>query len=126
MDAGIPYVACYIDDIIMSGTTIEEHRRNLQEVLLRLKVKGISVKREKCEFFSKSMQYLGYIISEVRLATVPSKTEATVKAPLPKNVQELRSFLGLINYYRKFIPNLSTILSPLHVLLKKSCPWVWT
>ena len=88
--AGIPHVACYIDDIIVTGTTNQEHWDNLNEVLSRLKSYGIKAKKEKCLFFSKSVQYLGYIISISGLHTVPSKMEAILNAPRPTNVQELR------------------------------------
>ena len=121
--AGIPHVACYIDDIIVTGTT----NQSIGTIVLsRLKSYGIKAKKEKCLFFSKSVQYLGYIISSSGLHTVPSKMEAILNAPRPTNVQELRSFLGFINYYRKFIPNLSSILTPLNALLQKGVRWEWT
>ena len=73
---------------------------------------------EKCEFQLPSIEYLGHIISKDGIRAMPSKVEAIVRAPTPANVRQLRSFLGLINYYGKFIPNLATLLHPLIAVLK--------
>ena len=72
-----------------------------------------------------SVEYLGHTISEEGLQTSESKVSGIVKAPNPKNVSELRSFLGLVNYYHKFLPDLATMLAPLYALLQKKTPWTW-
>ena len=123
---GIPFVICYLDDILVTGRSEEEHRKNLEEVLSRLQRHGIRLKKEKCRFFSKSVEYLGHVINAEGVHTSPTKVKAIIEAPPPRNLQELRSFLGLINYYAKFISNLSSSLHPLHALLKVGQSWKWT
>ena len=129
MDAilqGLPRVICYLDDILITGATPEEHLMNLTEVLDRLSKHGMRLKREKCKFLQDSVEYLGHCIDSDGVHTSPSKVEAISKAPAPKNVTELRSFLEMINYYSKFIPNLATTLHPLHVLLRDGVKWHWS
>ena len=72
------------------------------------------------------MEYLGHVVDAEGLHATARKLEAIVQAPVPQNVQQLRSFLGLVNYYTKFIPNLVTVLNPLNVLLKKDSRWNWS
>ena len=112
------HVICYLDDILITGCTEAEHANNLKEVLSRLQAHGVRLKREKCRFFQNSVEYLGHRISADGVHTTKSKVAAIEDAPTPKNVQELHSFLGLLNYYAKFIPNLASLLRPLHVLLQ--------
>ena len=123
---GIPRVICYIDDILVTGTSDEDHLSNLGEVLKRLEDCGFRLKKTKCNFMAKSVEYLGHQVDRHRIRALPDKVEAITKAPPPKNVQELRSFLGLLNYYRKFVRNLSSILHPLNQLLKDQQKWEWS
>ena len=123
---GLPMVVVYIDDILISGHTDEEHLENLEKVLQRLQQYGLRLKHEKCFFLQSSVEYLGYIIDAKGLHATPKKIEAIVNAPQPGNVQELRSFLGLVNYYGKFIQNMSTPAHPLNNLLRHSTPWNWS
>ena len=122
---GIPGVVVYIDDILVTGTTDEEHLQSLKEVLVRLKQHGLRVKRAKCRFMVPSVEYLGYCIDKDGLHALPEKVAAIVEAPKPTNVQELRAFLGLVNYYGKFIHRLSALTYPLNRLLCKRARWVW-
>ena len=122
---GIPGVCVYIDDILVTGHTSAEHLDHLAEVLRRLQKAGMKLKRAKCEFFLPSVDYIGHTISADGLHTSKAKVEAILKAPAPKNVGELRSFLGLVNYYGKFLPDLATTLSPLYELLQKTTKWTW-
>ena len=117
---------CYIDDILITGKDDATHLKSLEEVLLRLEDQGIRIKQEKCNFLQESVEYLGHLISSEGIHAIPSKVKAVVEVPPPKNVNELRSFLGLINYYGKFIPNLASILHPLNNLLKSQTPWNWS
>ena len=119
---GIDGVACYIDDIIM---TTEEHLEHLEEVLRHLLQHGVHVKKLKCRFFQLSVIFLGHRIDAEGIHPTDEKLIAIVKASAPKNPQELRSFLGLINYYGKFIPNAATILTPLNGLLCQNVVWKW-
>ena len=121
---GLPKVICYLDDILVTGST-EEHLSNIEKVLQRLQKYGIRAKRAKCEFLCASVEHLGHRVDATGLHTTQSKVEAIQKAPQPKNIQELRSFLGLVHYYGKFIANLSTLLKPLNLLLKDGSEWLW-
>lgn len=119
-------VACYIDDILVSSADEEGHLQILEEVFTRLEKHGFKLKLEKCEFLMPHIEYLGHVVSKEGIHPVPSKVEAIVNAPAPANVKQLRSFLGLINYYGKFIPNLSTLLHPLNALLRIGRKWYWS
>ena len=122
---GIPGVVVYLDDILVTGRTEEEHLDHLREVLDRLKQHGLRVKRSKCRFLAPSVDYLGYRIDREGLHALPDKIAAMVEAPAPTNVTELRAFLGLVNYYGKFISQLSSVTYPLNRLLCKRAPWAW-
>ena len=123
---GIPGVKCYIDDILVTGANDQEHLQNLEQVLERLSLQGMRLKKSKCSFLMPSVDYLGHRVDATGLHPSDEKLEAVLKAPTPKNLKELRSFLGLINYYGAFIPNLSSFLQPLHTLLQKDQRWKWT
>lgn len=123
---GISGVHCYLDDILVTGKTTEEHLRNLEEVLVRLHDYGLRANKDKCKWFETSVTYLGHIVSKEGLHKEPSKVKAVSEAPTPHDVTSLRSFLGLVNYYHKFIPNLSSVLHPLYQLLEKDRKWQWT
>lgn len=122
---GIPGVCIYIDDILVTGTSEQEHLATLAQVLSRLAAAGMRLKREKCGFLLPSVSYLGHVISAEGLSTSEAKVKAIVEAPAPRNVGELRSFLGLVNYYGKFLPDVATTLSPLYSLLQTSKQWTW-
>lgn len=123
---GLPRTICYLDDILITGDTEEEHLQNVEKVLLRLQKYGIRAKRTKCSFMRKSVVYLGHCIDATGLHTTQSKVQAITQAPQPQNVQELRSFLGLLHYYGKFLPNLATVLHPLNDLLRNDSRWNWS
>ena len=121
---GLPYVCIYLDDILVTGPTVEAHIKTLDEVLHRLTDAGVRLKRRKCCFMLPSVEYLGHRISSAGLQPTDEKVKALKEAPAPSNVSQLKSFLGLLNYYGKFIRNLST-LPPLHRLLRKQSTWTW-
>ena len=123
---GLNHVTVYIDDILVTGTSYTDHLHNLQEVLKRLHKAGARLRKDKCSFMSAQVKYLGYVIDERGLHPNPERVKAIVEAPTPRSTSELKSFLGLLNYYRKFLPNLSALLSPLHSLLQASTKWSWT
>ena len=123
---GLPGVVVYIDDILVTGKTDEEHLENLTQVFSRLLEHGLRLKKSKCLLMCPSVEYLGYVVDAHGLHPVPSKVVAITKAPTPTSVKEVRSFLGLVGYYRKFIPNMSTIAQPLNQLLEQGRRWRWT
>ncbi|KAM7289935.1 uncharacterized protein ISCGN_030063 [Ixodes scapularis] len=122
---GMRHVAVYLDDILVSGTDDGDHLQNLRKVLTRLQDAGLKLRLDKCLFLTPSVEYLGHIISQAGLAPAPRKIEAVLKAPKPKSKKELQSYLGLVNFYRRFLPNLSTHLEPLHRLLRDGQQWAW-
>ena len=122
---GLPHVVVYIDDILVTGTTDAEHIANVEEVLRRLEAAGMRLKKSKCAFMLREVEYLGHRITAEELRPTPAKTQAIVSAPTPQNASQLKSFLGLVNYYAKFLPNLSNILAPLYALLQKQVEWSW-
>ena len=114
---GIPGVSIYLDDILITGKSEEQHLANLERVLKQLEVSDMRLKHDKCCFKMPEVTYLGHRIDKEGLHPTEAKTKAILQAPTPKNLTELRAFLGLLNYYGKFLPNLSTVLAPLHKLL---------
>ena len=123
MDTILQGTACYIDDIIVTGKSDDEHLAHLEEVLKRLLRHGVHVNQAKCRFLQPSVVFLGHRIDSDGIHPTDEKLAAITQAPAPENLQELRSFLGLINYYGKFIPNAATLLAPLNELLRKDAKW---
>lgn len=119
-------VVCLLDDILITGKDDREHFSRLKVVLERLSNCGLKVKKEKCAFFQDSVQYLGHVIDKFGLHTSQDRIKAIKKIPTPTNVTELKSFLGMVNFYGKFIPNASMIMQPLYRLLKKDVQWTWS
>lgn len=118
-------VYCYLDDLVLTAENRVLHERKLKEVLCRLQDAGLTLRKDKCAFFQNEVSYLGYTIDKNGIRKNPDKVKAILDAAIPKNLNELQSFLGLINYYRNFVPNASSILSPLHFLLQKGVKWHW-
>ena len=122
---GIPHTAVYLDDILITGSTMEEHTQTLKKVLNRLLESGLRLKKEKCFFFQRSITYLGHLIDGEGIHPTSDKLQVILDAPSPKNVTELRSYLGMVNYYNKFIPNASARLKPLYDILHKDQRRSW-
>ena len=122
---GLPGVVAYIDDILVTGKSQQEHLENLTRVMNCLEEAGVTLKRHKCTFAAPSVEYLGHVIDQEGLHPSEEKVRAIKQAPHPRNVTELKLFLGLLNYYSKFLPHLSTFLSPLYHLLRKDVNWSW-
>ena len=123
---GLDGVKVILDDMLVFGATKEEHLRNLENVLKRLSEAGLVLNKKKCRFLENRIEYCGHVIDATGLHKSPKKIQAMVECPAPTNVTQVRAFLGLVNYYHKFLPNLATELHPLHELLKKGKNWVWT
>ena len=122
---GIPHIAVYLDDTILTGATKAQHLETLDMVLGRLEEAGLRLKRKKCTFLADEVVYLGQRIDQHGLHPVQDKVEAILKARSSENVQKLQAFLGLLEDYGRLLYNLSTVLSPLHKLLCKGQKWLW-
>ncbi len=116
---GLNHVTVYLDDILITGVSIDDHLSNVRKVLSRLDAAGVRLHKDKCTFMSTQVKYLGHIIDAKGLHPTPDRANAIQDAPSPTTVTELKSFLGLLSYYRKFLPNLSNLLTPLHSLTDK-------
>lgn len=123
--SGMEGVLFLLDDILVTGINRAQHTERLHMVLQKLQDVGLTLQQEKCEFFKDEIEYLGYVINKNGLKKSPKKVDAILGAPVPTNVTKLQSFLGLVNYYRNFVPNASSILSPLYSLLEKGKKWCW-
>lgn len=113
-----PNVFVYLDDIIVVNNNFEEHIKTLREVYNRLKNAGLTVNVEKCEFCRKSLKYLGYVVDERGLHTDPDKVSAVVNYPVPRTTTEIKRFMGMCSWYRRFVNNFSTIVAPINELLR--------
>ena len=120
------FVMAYLDDIIIFSKTEEEYLQHLEEIFVRLRKFGLKMKREKCSFFKKHIQYLGHLVSEKGFEPLPEKLESIRKMPAPRTVKEVKQFLGLIGYYRKFVPRFVDISRPLTKLTRHNITFEWT
>jgi hypothetical protein len=120
------FVVVYIDDILIFSKTEAEHQAHVRLVLEVLKREKFFVCIAKSSFAQQEVKYLGHIVDKQGIRPDPKKVEAVQTWPVPKNVHDVRSFLGLVNYFRKFIEHYSEIAVALTNLTKKSHPWVWT
>ena len=109
----------YLDDIIIYSRLEKEHLEHLEEIFTRLRAAGLKLKLEKCCFFKNHIQYLGHLISAEGIQPLPEKLESIAKMPAPKNPKEVKQFLGLVGYYRKFVPRFADISRILIHLTKK-------
>ena len=123
LDSG---VIIFLDDILVYGPDQETHDKVLQEVLSRLRKHKLYAKKEKCEFGVKRLEFLGHIIDQDGLHTEPSKVKAVMEWPPLQSTKDIQCFLGLANYYHRFINGYSSIVQPLTRLLRKDVQWQWT
>ena len=116
----------YLDDILIFSKTKEEHLQHLEEIFECLRKAGLKLKLQKCSFFKKHIQYLGHLISDEGIQPLPEKLESIAKMPVPQNAKQVKQFLGLVGYYRKFVPHFSDIARPLTQLTRKNEGFNWT
>ena len=119
------YVMAYLDDIIVKGDGVETSLRNLREVFERVRGAGLKLKPSKCELFRKEIAYLGHIINKDGLKTDPKKIEAVKNWPIPIYLTDVRGFIGLCSYYRRFIKNFGETVKPLSQLTTRNSDHVW-
>lgn len=122
---GIDNIVVYQDDILVMSPNKEEHRITLSKVLRALQASGIKINVEKCKFFSSSVKYLGYIFTNNTVSPDTDKVEAILQAPAPTNLKQVQAFVGMFNYYSRFIPKFSCIMSPMYELLKRNVRFHW-
>ena len=123
---GLSFAFAYLDDIIIFSTSESEHLEHVKIVFQRLREFGLKLKKEKCNFFKKHIQYLGHLISAAGIQPLPDKLDSIKNMPTPKNSKEIKQFLGLIGYYRKFIPRFSDLARPMTRLTRKDEKFLWS
>lgn len=123
---GIPGVINFLDDILVTGSSKEEHLKNLDLVFDKLSRAGFKLNLKKSEFFKKEIKYLGHIITKEGLQKDPDKIKAIRECPRPQNVSEIKAYAGMVNYYGRFVGNLSSLLEPLYRLLRNDIEFKWS
>ena len=116
----------YLDDIIIFSKFEEEHLQHIEEIFTRLHKFGLKIKCEKCSFFKKHIQYLGHLVSSKGFEPLPEKLDSIQNMPVPRTAKGVKQFLGLIGYYRKFIPHFVDISRPLTKLTRHNISFKWT
>lgn len=119
------FVLVFLDDILVFSKSLEEHRQHVATVLELLKTNHLYAKESKCELFQTSVEFLGHIIDREGVHMMNDKVKAIMEWPAPKSIEEVRSFLGTIGYYRRFIRMFSEIAQPISSLLSKAMPFAW-
>ena len=123
---GLKFAMMYLDDIIIFSENELQHLEHLETIFSRLKEAGLKMKLSKCNFFKSEIHYLGHLISTEGISQLPNKLDCIQHIPAPRNVKEIKQFLGLTGYYRKFVPRFTDISRPLTTLTKKDKKFKWT
>lgn len=118
-------VLIYIDDVLVLSDSVEEGLDLLRQVLSCLTAAGFSINLKKCTFLETEVEYLGRLISQGRVRPSPRKVDALLKSPKPTSVKQVRQFLGLAGYFRRYIPNYAVKTACIAKLTKKGQPFVW-
>lgn len=122
---GLEGIAVVMDDILVWGRTKEEHDRNLENVLQRCRLHNLKLNRKKCRFLQDTVRYLVHVLTRDGLSLDPDRLHDILQVKAPSDKKELQTFLGMVNFVSRFIPNMSTVTAPLRELLKKDVAWVW-
>ena len=120
------YAIVFIDDILVYSKAEAEHEEHLHQVFETLRANRLYAKFSKCEFWMKQVSFLGHVVSSEGLSVDPAKIEVVTNWPRPSTISEVRNFLGLVGYYRRFVEGFSHIASPLTQLSRKGTPFVWS
>ena len=126
--SGLPTAVAllYLDDILVPGPTFQQHVDNLYHVFIRLRGANLKLNPEKCSLLQKEVKYLGHVVSGSRISPDAEKVQAVVNWPASKSAHQLKSFLDLVSYYRRFIPNFTEVVSPLLKLTQKNVLYFWS
>jgi len=119
------FVVVYFDDILIYSKSLHEHIDHMRSVLTILRVNSLSANKEKCTFYVDSLVFLGFVVNKNGVHVDPTKIKAIQDWPTPTSVGEVRSFHGLASFYRRFVPNFSTLASRLNELVKKDAFFNW-
>eukprot|EP00731_Ephydatia_muelleri_P034213 Em0051g5a len=123
---GLPFVSTYIDDVLIHSTDDEMHAKHLNEVFMRLRKAGLTLRGKKCVIGSPQVTYLGHLFTGSGVTPDREKVKAVEEWPIPQNATEVRQFLGLASYYRRFIQNFADVAAPLHNLTPKDVVFSWS
>ena len=123
--SGLEGVVCLMDDVLVFGSTQEQHKQRLNEVLHRVKEAGVTLNPNKCEFAKSELKFLGHLIDQEGIRADPEKTTAITEFATPTTVPQLRRFMGMVNQLGKFSPRLADLTQPLRQLLSKKSAWAW-
>jgi hypothetical protein len=121
----LPFTFVYLDDILVASVTTEQHEGHLRELFRRLAAHGLVVNVDKCEFGREEIDFLGHRISASGASPLPQKVDAIRKFPQPTTVKGLQEFLGMVNFYHRFLPGIASTLRPLYDLLRHDAPLQW-
>ena len=119
------FAMAYLDDIIIFSKNEEEHLKHIKIIFQKLKEAGLKLKESKCDFFKKEIHYLGHLISDKGIYPLPEKLDTIQNMPKLRNPREIKQFLGLCGYYRKFVLHFADILRPLAKLTGYNIKWNW-
>lgn len=125
MLTGLEGTVCHADDILIFGSTREQHDHRLHDVLERLQKEGLTLNNDKCQFAVDKVMFLGHLVSAQGIAADPGKIKAITEMPTPKDAAEVKRFVGMVNYVGKFSPRIAELTQPLRDLLKADTDWVW-
>nr|XP_057913595.1 uncharacterized protein LOC131107503 [Doryrhamphus excisus] len=125
MMTGLEGTVCHADDILVFGSTREQHDQRLQRVLERLQQEGLTLNNDKCQFAVEKVMFLGHIVTAQGIEADPGKIKAIMEMPTPKDTADVKRFVGMVNYVGKFSPRVAELTQPLRELLKADTAWEW-
>ena len=125
-EEGPDFLKVYIDDVLVFSPTLAEHLDHLRRVLVRIREAGLKLKSSKCHLIAKEVEYLGHILTPGGLKPNPTTVSAVKEFPRPTNLKEVRQFLGLSSFYRRFVTNFAAVAQPLRQLTRKGVHFRWS